>query len=74
MEYRRFVSFNVFGGILWVLSMTLIGYYLGQFPWVKKNIEIVIIDRGLPLDPARAHRGGAGMVEEEKGSRGRLRG
>jgi membrane-associated protein len=43
MEYRRFVSFNVFGGILWVLSMTLIGYYLGQFPWVKKNIEIVII-------------------------------
>jgi membrane-associated protein len=43
MEYRRFLSFNVFGGILWVLSMTLIGYYLGQFPWVKKNIEIVIV-------------------------------
>ena len=43
MEYRRFVSFNVFGGILWVLSMTLIGYYLGQFAWVRKNIEIVII-------------------------------
>ena len=43
MEYRRFVSFNVFGGLLWVLSMTLIGYYLGQFAWVRKNIEIVII-------------------------------
>jgi membrane-associated protein len=43
MEYRRFLAFNVVGGFLWVLSMTLIGYYLGQFAWVKKNIEIVIV-------------------------------
>jgi membrane-associated protein len=43
MQYRRFLSFNIFGGILWVLSMTLIWYYLGQFEWVRKNIEIVII-------------------------------
>ena len=43
MEYRRFLAFNVVGGFGWVLSMTLIGYYLGQFVWVKKNIEIVIV-------------------------------
>jgi membrane-associated protein len=43
MNYRRFVSFNVFGGLLWVLSMTLIGFYLGQFAWVRKNIEVVIL-------------------------------
>ncbi len=43
MEYRRFLSFNVFGGSLWVLSMTLIGYFLGQIPGVKEHIEIVII-------------------------------
>ncbi len=43
MNYRRFVSFNVFGGFLWVVSMTLIGYFLGQFEWVRKNIEIVIL-------------------------------
>ena len=43
MEYHRFVSFNVFGGALWVLSMSLIGYYLGHFAWVRKNIEIVIV-------------------------------
>jgi membrane-associated protein len=43
MEYRRFLAFNVVGGFLWVVSMTLIGYYLGQFAWVKKNIEIVIV-------------------------------
>ena len=43
MEYRRFLAFNVFGGALWVLSMTLIGYFLGQIPGVKEHIEIVII-------------------------------
>jgi membrane-associated protein len=43
MEYRRFISFNVFGGALWVLSMTLIGFFLGQIPGVKEHIEIVII-------------------------------
>jgi membrane-associated protein len=43
MNYRRFVAFNVFGGAGWVLSMTLIGYYLGHFAWVRKNIEIVIV-------------------------------
>ncbi len=43
MEYRRFLSFNVFGGIFWVMSMTLIGYFLGQIPGVREHIEIVII-------------------------------
>ena len=43
MNYRRFVSFNVIGGIGWVVSMTFIGYFLGHFPWVRKNIEIVIL-------------------------------
>jgi len=43
MEYKKFVSFNIFGGLLWVLSMTLIGYYFGNIPFVKKNFEYVII-------------------------------
>jgi membrane-associated protein len=43
MEYRRFVSFNVFGGLLWVVSMTLIGYFLGKIPGVREHIEIVIL-------------------------------
>jgi membrane-associated protein len=43
MNYRRFVSFNVFGGIFWVLSMTLIGYYLGKIPGVREHIEVVIL-------------------------------
>ncbi len=44
MQYRRFVLFNVFGGIFWVTSMLLIGYYLGKLiPNIDKNIEWVIM-------------------------------
>lgn len=43
MNYRRFVAFNVFGGLFWVISMTGIGYFLGQIPGVREHIEIVII-------------------------------
>lgn len=43
MDYRKFTSFNIFGGILWVMSMTLAGYYFGNIPFVKKNFEYVII-------------------------------
>src|ERR1700734_1046275 len=32
MKYSRFLSFNIFGGVGWVLSATLIGYYLGGVP------------------------------------------
>ncbi len=43
MPYRRFASFNVVGGALWVSSMTVAGYFLGQFEFVKKRIELIVI-------------------------------
>jgi len=44
MSYRRFISFNVFGGIGWVLSMTLLGFTLGKvYPPITKQIDKVII-------------------------------
>ncbi|MBK6537377.1 MAG: VTT domain-containing protein [Ignavibacteria bacterium] len=43
MNYRKFISYNIFGGIFWVLSMTLLGYFFGNIPFVKKNFEFVII-------------------------------
>ena len=44
MPYRRFAMFNVFGGVGWVLSMTMIGYLLGRLiPNIDKYIEIIII-------------------------------
>ena len=43
MRYRRFVSFNIFGGIGWVISMTLAGFFLGGVAAVRHNFEKVVI-------------------------------
>ena len=43
MRYLRFVSFNVCGGLGWVISMTLGGYYLGSVPWIRAHFEAVVI-------------------------------
>lgn len=43
MPYRRFASYNVVGGAAWVASMTIAGYFLGQFEFVKKRIELIVI-------------------------------
>jgi membrane-associated protein len=44
MQYRRFLSFNVFGGLGWVVSMTMLGYLLGSvWPPITKHIDKVII-------------------------------
>ncbi|MCL4523699.1 MAG: VTT domain-containing protein [Acidobacteria bacterium] len=46
MNYRKFVSFNVFGGILWVFSTVLLGYFMGRLigvDRVNKYIHIIII-------------------------------
>src|SRR5580698_8625462 len=43
MKYSRFLSFNIFGGIGWVLSATLAGYFLGGVPAVRHNFEKVVI-------------------------------
>jgi membrane-associated protein len=44
MSYKRFISYNVFGGIGWSLSMTLLGFALAQIrPQISKEIDKVII-------------------------------
>jgi membrane-associated protein len=43
MKYRKFVMFNILGGIGWVFSMSLLGYFFGQIPFVKQHIEKAII-------------------------------
>jgi len=43
MPYTRFVSFNVFGGLGWVVSMTLAGYYLGGVPLIRRNFDKVVL-------------------------------
>lgn len=42
MKYSRFISYNVIGGFLWVVAFTLLGYFFGNLPVVKKNFTLVI--------------------------------
>lgn len=42
MSYSRFLSFNIFGGLGWVMSMTMAGYLLGGLPWVRANFEKIV--------------------------------
>ncbi len=42
MNYKKFVAYNVIGGITWVFTFILAGYYFGNLPVVKRNFHIVI--------------------------------
>lgn len=42
MSYSKFIRFNVIGGVVWVLSLTLAGYFFGGLDFVKENFETVI--------------------------------
>jgi membrane-associated protein len=43
MTYGRFLSYNVFGGLLWVLLLVLGGYYFGNIGIVRRNFSLVIL-------------------------------
>jgi membrane-associated protein len=53
MGYRSFAIYNIFGAALWVLSMTMTGYWLGRtVPNIEKNIHLVVaVVIGLSLVP-----------------------
>jgi membrane-associated protein len=67
MSYPRFLTFNVAGGILWVVSLTLAGYYFGNLPVVKDNLSLVVI--GIIVASIMP-----GVVEYVRHRRARLRG
>jgi len=43
MRYPVFLAFDIVGGILWGGGMTLLGYFLGNVPFVKSNLELMIL-------------------------------
>jgi membrane-associated protein len=43
MEYKTFLTYNVVGGIGWVLSMTCMGYFLGHIPGIEKVVHYIIL-------------------------------
>lgn len=43
MSYSYFATYNIVGGVSWVLIFTLLGFFFGNIPFVKKNFELVIV-------------------------------
>jgi membrane-associated protein len=43
MDPRRYLTYSVLGGVAWAAGVTVLGYWLGQFAFVKNNIELMLI-------------------------------
>ncbi|WP_114653984.1 VTT domain-containing protein [Polynucleobacter necessarius] len=43
MRYSVFIFYNVVGGILWVCSLSSLGFLIGDHPWVKSNFSLVAL-------------------------------
>lgn len=43
MHYSRFLTFSLTGGVIWVVSFGLAGYFLGSIPVIKNNIKLVFL-------------------------------
>jgi membrane-associated protein len=42
MTYSRYILFCVVGALLWVPTLTMLGFFFGNLPIVKQNFELVI--------------------------------
>ncbi|MCZ2128683.1 MAG: DedA family protein [Bacteroidia bacterium] len=42
MHYNKFITYNILGGAVWVLLLTLAGFFFGNYAWVQHNFEKVI--------------------------------
>ncbi|MBI3039954.1 DedA family protein [bacterium] len=42
MSYSRFISYNVIGAVLWVVTILYTGYFFGNLPFVKEHFSLVI--------------------------------
>src|SRR5512141_1451372 len=43
MSYSYFISYNIFGGIVWVALFTFAGYFFGNIPFIRDHFSLVII-------------------------------
>jgi membrane-associated protein len=43
MDFRHFITYTAIGGVLWACGLTIAGYFLGNIPFIKNNIEAVVI-------------------------------
>lgn len=66
MHYRTFMSYNLIGGLIWTVGITLLGYYLGQvIPDVDKYLlPIVLLIIVISIAPSIIH-----LIQENRASR-----
>ena len=43
MSYGHFISYNIFGGLVWTALFTFGGYFFGNLPFVKNNFSLVLV-------------------------------
>jgi membrane-associated protein len=43
MSYGQFVSYNVIGAVVWVVTATLAGYIFGNISYVKENFSLIVL-------------------------------
>jgi membrane-associated protein len=43
MRFSRFIGFSVAGGMFWVVSVLLAGYFFGSIPFIDKHFELVVV-------------------------------
>jgi membrane-associated protein len=51
MPYRRFVTFNVVGGVLWVTGLIALGYFIGATPLGEKLHGVILVVIAVSLLP-----------------------
>lgn len=43
MNHKKFILFNIVGAVLWISSLTTLGFVLGENAWIKEQLEWIII-------------------------------
>ncbi|HTO00205.1 MAG TPA: VTT domain-containing protein [Microthrixaceae bacterium] len=43
MNYKTFFTYNVIGGVLWAVGVTLLGYFFGQVGLIREHIEFALV-------------------------------
>ncbi|MBW0117567.1 DedA family protein [Pseudonocardia abyssalis] len=43
MDAKRYFTYSLIGGVLWAAGVTVLGFWLGQFQFVRDNIELMLL-------------------------------
>ena len=43
MNFSRFQLFNVTGALLWVFSLVIAGYFFGNIPVIRQNLNVIVL-------------------------------